>query len=119
MKRDMDLVRKILFKLEEKDDPAEWIPPEAIGEYLPEQVSYHIMLLEEAGLIEARDISSTNQYNWAAMNLTWDGHEFLEASRNESIWNKAKALFGEKGAGLTFEVLKELLIKLTREHVLG
>ena len=34
--------------------------------------------------------------------LTWQGHEFLDAARNEDRWNQAKKTISEKGGSLTF-----------------
>ena len=54
------------------------------------------MLLDEAGLIEAIDLSSRNGPAWLPQRLTWAGHEFIEASRDESRWHKALNLMKEK-----------------------
>ena len=48
----------------------------------------------------------------------WDGYEFLEASRDESLWNKALQQMRSKGGGLVFEVLKQVLISWTKDAVL-
>lgn len=115
MKRDMDLVRLLLLKLEEtSDDPRLWIDLE-IPNYTSEEVSYHIMILNEAGLIEACDLSTMGRGNsiWRPKRLTSSGHEFLDAARNESIWNKAK----EKASSMNFELLKELLLGLARQQL--
>ena len=115
MKRDMDLARLILLKIEETgDDPRLWIDLE-IPNYTSESVSYHVMILNEAGLIEACDLSTMGRGNsiWRPKRLTWSGHEFLDAARNESIWNKAK----EKATNMNFELLKELLLSMVRQQL--
>ena len=86
MKRDMDLVREILFLLEQKVDPQDWLRPKNVEDYTPDQVGYHIKLMHEAGLVTAIDISSmSDPIAWVATHATWEGHEFLEAARNDSI----------------------------------
>ncbi|WP_090701935.1 DUF2513 domain-containing protein [Nitrosomonas aestuarii] len=40
--------------------------------------------------------------------LTWYGHELLDVIRNESIWNKTKSIFVDKGAAMTFGLGKEV-----------
>jgi hypothetical protein len=120
MKRDMDLVRKILLELEGKNPKDDGLEPEQLSGHTPEEVGYHIGLLKEAGLVEAMDARSYgNPMNWIATRLTWEGHEFLEASRNEGVWTKAKQIAAEKGGGLTFEVLKQLLSKLLTDLMMG
>ena len=55
------------------------------------------MLLAEAGLIEATNVSSFDGPDWKAKRLTWSGHEFLEASRDQNRWQKALTLIKERG----------------------
>lgn len=77
------------------------------------------MLLDEAGLIEAIDLSSRNGPAWLPQRLTWAGHEFIEASRDESRWHKALNLMKEKGGGMVLDVLQSVLIQLMTKSVLG
>lgn len=107
MKRDMDLARKILFAIEESE--GECGPDDIkIEGYSDQIVYYHIKILAEAGLIEAEDISTMgeNGFQWWAKSLTWQGHEFLDAARDNSRWDKAKKLVSEKVGSLMFEALK-------------
>lgn len=112
MKRDMDLARKILFEVEKCENP--WGPNEVEVEgYTHQVVSYHIKLLYQAGLIEAQDASTMgpNGFSWFAGSLTWEGHEFIEAARDENRWTKTKRFVFEKGGGLAFEAIKFALIE--------
>jgi len=118
MKRNMDLARQILLRLEEKESATGWLKGYFEG-FTDEQVSYHIKLLYEAGLVEALDVSSSSGFCWEAKSLTWEGHEFLEASRNDSIWKSAKGILQEKGVGMSFDILKQVLIQLTKDSIFG
>jgi hypothetical protein len=87
MKRDLHLIRQILLAIEASsdDEPASIKLP--IAEYSDVQISHHVHLLKEAGLIHA--IESHRQLAvraWLPHSLTWQGHEFLDAIRSESIW---------------------------------
>lgn len=108
MKRDMDLAREILFKIEEHPDPND-IAEISIGDYSDDEISYHIKLLKQAGLIDAIDFSDSRGFEWKAKSLTWEGHEFLEAARNLSRWESAKNIILGKGGNLTFDILKTVL----------
>ncbi len=114
MKRDMDLVRLILLEIEKSgEDPRSAIRLQ-LQNYTSEQVSYHVMILNDAGLIEAYNLSTLGTGSiWRPKRLTWSGHEFLDAARNDSIWNKAK----EKATSMNFELLKELLLVMTRQQL--
>ena len=83
MKRDMDLARLILMRIESQENYSDDISCEFNG-YTDEQVRYHIMLLNEAGLLDALDASSMKGINWIPRRLTWQGHEFLESARDNA-----------------------------------
>src|SRR5262249_20412628 len=113
MKRDMDLIRAILMNVEESDEsPLGWTNLN-IPDHRPEMVSYQVLLLTDAGLVESNDLSTLEGLDVRPKRLTWAGHEFLDAARNDTIWNKTKHVVKEKGGAIPFEVLKALLIKMT------
>jgi hypothetical protein len=116
MKRDMDLVRSILLKLEESQSsvgPQEIV----IDDASPEQIWYHVRLLDEARLIEGTSFGGQGQRvpEWLATRLTWEGHDFLDAARNEAFWAKAKTKLAAAGGGLSLGVLKLYLESLAKE----
>ena len=86
MKRDMDLVREILLAVEEEPSYRSKINLEIAG-HSREEVSYHVLLLAEANLIEA-EVSARQAAEHKPKRLTWEGHEFLEAIRQETRWKK-------------------------------
>jgi hypothetical protein len=56
---------------------------------------------------------------WNINGLTWAGHEFLEASRDDSRWNKAKKIISEKTGSFSFEILKSILMDLMKGAISG
>jgi DNA-binding transcriptional ArsR family regulator len=77
MKRDLDLACQILAHLEND--------PNADGNGCAEvqiegreerEISYHVMLLYEDGLVDAQDASDGDGLRWMPMRLTSAGHEF-------------------------------------------
>jgi DNA-binding transcriptional ArsR family regulator len=88
MKRDMDLARKILFAVEACNDPLGPQSELKIEGYSDQMISYHVKVLAEAGLLEAEDVSEmgSDGFRWWAESLTWQGHEFLEAARDDTRW---------------------------------
>ena len=110
MKRDMELVRKILLETEEAaNNPIEWIVLNIEG-YDPALISYHVKIMKEAGLIDAENLTTLAHFEWQPKSLTWEGHEFLDAVRNETVWAKTKEVVKSKGGSVSFEVFKELAI---------
>jgi DNA-binding transcriptional ArsR family regulator len=106
LKRDMDLVRKILLAIE--DCPKPYGPQDmlAVEGYADDVISHHIKILSQAGLIEAYNASGIGLFQWYAGALTWDGHEFLEAVEEDTKWNKIKRFVIDKTGSLTFEAIK-------------
>ena len=112
MKRNWDLIRKILLKLEEKADSTSGLENSDIKGYDYRTVAYHYKLLKNAGIIEAIDISTMEEENFAALSLTWQGHEFLDKIRNDSVWNKVKSTVQSKSLDLSFDVIKTVATKI-------
>jgi hypothetical protein len=115
MIRDMDLVRQILRIMEDRA----WSdrgPIHAEGRS-EEEIAYHVKLLHEAGLIEAIDASTRSGLRWVAISLTWDGHEFLDAARDDDRWNRTKTLVKEKAGSVGFEVIRQVLVALAKQAV--
>lgn len=116
MRRNLDLVRWILIEVEANSDPFEFVTP-AIEGFTEVEVSYHISLMEQAGLISARDRSAIGVYFWGAGQLTFSGHELLESARDEALWHAAKERVEAACGGEIFALLHETLLDRQRERV--
>ncbi len=97
MKRDMDLIRQILLAVEKHNDPDKGIPVNIAGRS-EGQVSYHIRLLDQAGLVKALHIrDGGGGERWILYHLTWQGHDFLDTIRVKSrIKSRIKTQFTAK-----------------------
>ncbi len=90
MKRNPDLIRSILLKVEQSKDSLR-INDFSFDGFSPDEVKYHLNLLIEAGyLIGKVQYADDHIFFVHVSRLTWKGHDFVEASRSESIWKKAK-----------------------------
>lgn len=120
MKRDMDLCRRILLDLEANPRATGHARVKLSIEGVDEAtLSYHVMLLSEAGLITAKDSSDLESQTWQPKRLTYAGHEFLDAARKETFWQKAKDVALEKTGGMSLDLLKTILTKLATDAALG
>jgi hypothetical protein len=108
MKRDMDLVREVLLKVEELPFDGGFHDV-AVDGRTDEEIYYHVMLLDEAGFIEAMNLTTNDGVCWKAMRLTYSGHEFLDAARSDTVWQKAKDWTLKSTGTLTLEGLKSAL----------
>jgi hypothetical protein len=110
MKRDMEIVRNLLLRAEAAEgsvsinDPVE---------------TYHVRIMIQAGLVEGRiseEITSDAPRHSYIHNLTWTGHDFLDAARNDTAWRTVKEKVLKPGVSWTFELLKEVLKALARQQ---
>ena len=107
----------ILFEVEQRPPlKGRFVPVEVDG-HTEEEVNYHVMLLDEAGLIKAQNLTSHSGGRYIPIRLTWQGHEFLDAARDDTRWNKTKEVMAEAG-GFVFEIAKALLIEFMKKQVL-
>ncbi len=108
MKRNWDLIRSILLKLESQSEARGSLLPDGFTGFDSETVSYHFKLLQSAGLIEAIDYSSLNEMSLIARSLTWQGHELLDKIRNDTVWNSLKTTIKSKSLDLSLDTIKQV-----------
>jgi len=114
MKRDMDLARKILQQIEEKSDGLRCESLD-LPDHSRAEIAYHLKLLKEARLIEGLDFTSSETgLEIMPKCLTWQGHEFLDAIKNDTVWNKVKETVKEKGGAIPFEILKAFALQVAK-----
>jgi DNA-binding transcriptional ArsR family regulator len=108
MKLDKDLIRAILLEVES------WPPTQYEGRALEldgheaAAVSYHLMVLGEAGYLVVDDVGYTgSDIEFEAVRLTYAGHEYVDAVRNPEIWKQTKAAAGKAGS-LSLKVIIEV-----------
>lgn len=118
MRMDMELIKKILLYVEEHGEPGKLMRQVEIDGYSVTEVSYHIKLLSQNGLLEGRDARIDQYFLWYAGDITWAGHEFLSSIRNDTVWKKLKDKFKEEGGAIPFSILKALAIKYTEQQYL-
>lgn len=111
MRRDMDLIREILLEIESKESETSWVTVSFEG-YSEQEVNYHVKLLSQEGLIKAKSYMSGHMIQ----NLTWQGHDFIEDAKNETVWIKAKEFIKEKGGSASLSVMTEVLKSFALKH---
>jgi hypothetical protein len=114
MKRDMDLVRRIVLATAE-------LPP---GELLveldgvdPEDFLAHVVWMQEGGLVVATGTQFFGDEAPVArvQRLTWEGCEFADAVQSDTVWKRVKDKLIKPSASFTFALVKELLVAEARK----
>jgi hypothetical protein len=104
MKRDMELIRKILLAVQDGK------PYAHVEDFSDSELKYHQALAIEAGLVEGSILKddTTTDVPVAVMikKLTWSGHDFIDAITSELNWQKVKDFLKEAGKQITLETVK-------------
>lgn len=113
MKRDIDLIKLLLRDVEGEE------PKPDLSSYSAEQILYHYELMEEAGLVVAQfSRGNTGEVLEARINrLTNLGHDFLDASRSDTVWAKFKQAVGKVGGSISIPVAVELMKTLVKAEI--
>lgn len=118
MKRDMDLCRLILFKIEDEYRSTALFNLQIDG-YDIETIAYHCDLLFDAGLIKGYKptYASDEIYFFSVGALTWEGHDFLDKIRENTMWNRTKNSIKENALPMTLEVIKSVATSFINDRL--
>jgi hypothetical protein len=128
MKRNWELLRSILNQAESCKGGLPLVVtnmsyasahiPLNIGEFDFGEVCEHILLLGDAGLAEVRELERISKGSAGVVidRLTMAGHDFLEAAKNDTIWQKAMSTVKERGNSVSLGVLTQILSALMKQH---
>jgi hypothetical protein len=115
MKRDVDLMRGLLFEIERQgSDCSTDTLRNGAPQETDERTRYHVRLLVDAGL--AKEIDRTSA-GYPCVRLTNAGHEFLDLCRSGARWREAKWVVQEQTGGLSLSVLRAVLTKWAVEGI--
>lgn len=124
MRRDLDVIRDLLLRAEASEHP--WYP---IGQY--ERVShceedgfsldtkltplelYQIDKLKDAGFI----LSRSDDHDFVYFEITWIGHDYLDAIRDSGVWEETKSKVRDAGGSFTLELVKKIAIALAKKKL--
>ena len=119
MRLDRDLLRKILFQVEELgNDPGHRIQGFSVPGYDRKVVTYHVWQLGEDQYLRVQQVPEADASGsyFAPICLTPKGHDFLESVRDEEIWNQTKEA-ARKGGAATIELLVEISKAFLRKQI--
>lgn len=115
MKRDMELIRKMILAAEDQEHGM--VSVTTIDGYSSEQVGYHAYLIIDAELGSGVDVTTRGDHspNYMLTRLTWAGHEFAAACRNEQVWSKTTQKIAASVGSVSMQVLSQVLASFAKE----
>ena len=113
MERNIDLERKILFKIVEVYKPGAgsiWDADLTIEGYDLSTIAEHCDLLDQQGLVKHYEPHYGNDEIMAFRvgNLTALGYDYLELIRNNEIWEKTHTEIEERKLPKTWEMISKI-----------
>jgi Hypothetical protein (DUF2513) len=116
MKRDMELIRRLLLAMETHS-------PLGAGRirvagFDDETIAYHCYLLHQADYIEAANATSMDGFDCIPLRITFSGQQFLATIRDDTIWQKIQTRVGRHLADLPLEVVSKIGTKLAEQWVI-
>lgn len=111
MRRDDDLIRKLMLDFEASDDALLVHAPGFNGDE-SERVYFHLKLLADNGLLEE------SGQGGGIFRMTSAGHDFCGAIRDDTVWSKTKkAASSVPGVGLG--LLRDISLAYLRQKLAG
>lgn len=110
MKRNMDLIRSLLFEIEKKHDGSGREVKIDLSQFpnkTSEVVTEHLFILDDGGYIEGKNASYMGGRKYMVLRMTAVGYDFLDLIRDEKIWSQTKAA-GKAAGGFTLDLLGQL-----------
>ena len=115
MKRDMNLVRDMLLFIEALPAADEFARFNN-SKHSTADIEYHATMLVREGLLTKDRVffehDDEGGISFLPDAITFTGHDFLDAARNDTIWNKALDKVGSTTGSVSLDVLKAVLIDL-------
>jgi hypothetical protein len=115
MKRDVDLIRQLLFDIERQGAECSLDAlRNAAAQDIDERLRFHVRLLIDAGLAKETDRTSAGQ---PCLRLTNAGCELLDLCRDDARWREAKWIVQDETGGTSLTVLRAVLTKWAVEGI--
>lgn len=129
MKRNLDVIRKIMIYCEETLRPGAFLSVKNIPNSLYEEIDSsmtkdefmeHFILLEESRLIEGKGLKliSGLYAEFMVIRITSTGHDFLDALRNETVWSAVKEKVNLVG-GVALSTMIDIAKDYIKKNLLG
>lgn len=120
MKRNMELVRKILMELADSECPLDaTVFVDDAHDF--QFVAYHFDIMSQAGLVDASVHKEWGgSYTVAEVSsLTWEGQDFLASVKSPKVWSRVKSMVAKHAGDAAFETIKTLAVKAMGELLMS
>ena len=121
MKRDLDLIRDMMLRIEACHPKDGKITSETFKDLCDdeEKVAFHLFILYDVGFIVAEPVNHSKMRcsDYIVEYLTFIGCDYLDSIRDQSVWNSIKEKLRRIGGNATLDILTDLASSLLREQL--
>ncbi len=88
---------------------------------------YQIKLMAQAGLLDFPTVkmrpgaghleSGLARWLEQSFTVTWAGHDYLDAVRDQGVWDKTKSAVAETGGNASLEIVKALALGFLKKKI--
>ena len=121
MRRDPELIRKLMLAIEQSSQPLN--DQAQIDSYSRDEVAYHMRLIIEAGLAQGSVMEDHSGGNTtiprfvAILRMTNAGHDFIDNIRDDTVWRDVRKRLAAVGGSAAVEVIKQLGAAALKAHL--
>lgn len=118
MKRDMDLIRNILFYVEDHYKAGQMNISIDIDGVDENTIYEHCKLVYQSGLLQSFvDLSTDIGASCMVGNLTSEGYDYLDKIRSDSMWHRVCDILRKKALPFTIDIIKTVATDLILEAI--
>lgn len=114
MKKDIELIRKILIEFENNDEEYYYIAydrPLNIEGYSDKEIAYNLKIMFDDGLIEGGNGIYGLEIAEVVAKPTSLGHDFINSTKDDGLWNSFKKKVGQEIQNMSITMMIDLLKK--------
>lgn len=120
MKRDLNLIRNMLLRIEELDSTKQKITIDSFSDLCadPVLISLHIELLIDSNYIETSEpIYCGVIKDFLIYRITSDGYDYLDSIRENSIWERTENMLFKVGGSAALDVVKDVAVSIIKTRL--
>ena len=120
MKRDLNLIRNMLLRIEELNSTKQKITIDSFLDLCaePALISLHIELLIDSNYIETSEpIYCETIKDFLIYRITSDGYDYLDSIRENSIWERTENMLFKVGGSAALNVVKDIAVSIIKTRL--
>lgn len=120
MKRDLNLIRNMLLRIEELNSTKQKITIESFLDLCADSalISLHIELLIDSNYIETSEpIYCGVIKDFLIYRITSDGYDYLDSIRENSIWERTENMLFKVGGSAALDVVKSVAASIIKTRL--